>query len=157
MNQIKLPNNKSVSALGQGTWHMGRDSSLREQEADALRHGMDLGMTLIDTAEMYHDAELVVAEAIRGRLDEVFVVSKVLPSNASYNGTISACDRSLGRLGIDRIDLYLLHWSGGYPISETLEAFQDLVARGKIAGYGVSNLDTHQMNDAWKASGVGRF
>ncbi len=132
---------------------MGHDASLRKQEAAALRYGMDLGMVLIDTAEMYHDAELVVAEALLGRREEAFVVSKVLPGNASCKGTIAACERSLGRLGIECMDLYLLHWSGSFPIEETLEAFQILVAQGKIASYGVSNLNANQMKNAWSVSG----
>jgi diketogulonate reductase-like aldo/keto reductase len=157
MKQIKLPDNKFVSALGQGTWHMGRDASLYEQESNALRYGMDLSMNLIDTAEMYHDAELVVARALRGRREEAFVVSKVLPGNASYKGTIDACERSLGRLGVECIDLYLLHWAGAHPIEETLEAFQRLVSQGKIARYGVSNLDIHEMEVAWSMPGGDRI
>jgi diketogulonate reductase-like aldo/keto reductase len=157
MKQVRLPDNTVVSALGQGTWHMGRNTSSFEQESNALRYGMDLGMNLIDTAEMYHDAELVVARALSGRREEAFVVSKVLPSNASYQGTIDACERSLGRLGIECIDLYLLHWAGTHPIDETLDAFQRLVSQGKIARYGVSNLDIHEMQAAWSVPGGDRI
>ncbi len=153
MKTVEFPGGESVPALGLGTWLMGEDPSKRSEEADALRHGMDLGMTLIDTAEMYNDAELVVAEALRGRRDQAFVVSKVLPSNASLNGTISACERSLKRLGTDCLDLYLLHWEGAYPIEDTLDAFQRLVAQGKIRYYGVSNLDNDSLRAAWALPG----
>ncbi len=153
MKQIQFPNGKTVPALGQGTWHMGRDSTARKEEADALRHGMDLGMTLIDTAEMYHDAELVVAEALKGRRHEAWVVSKVLPANASFTATVAACETSLKRLDIECIDLYLLHWPGSYPLRETLGAFQALVEQGKIGGYGVSNFDIAEMQDAWTTTG----
>lgn len=153
MKSIHLPGNSEVHVLGQGTWFMGVDASKRHQEADALRYGLDLGMTLIDTAEMYNDAELVVAEALKGRRNEAFVVSKVLPTNASKQGTIRACETSLSRLGIECIDLYLLHWSGPYPIEETLEAFERLVAQGKISRYGVSNLDINQIKEAWASPG----
>ncbi len=153
MKSIHFPDNRQVHVLGQGTWFMGLDERLRTQEADALRYGLDLGMTLIDTAEMYNDAELVVADALKGRRNEAFVVSKVLPSNASKSGTIRACENSLSRLEIECLDLYLLHWQGSYPIEETLEAFDRLVADGKIAGYGVSNLDTGQLQRTWKCPG----
>src|SRR5437763_6821444 len=134
-----------VSVIGQGTWH--NDSGDRATAVAALRRGIDLGMTHIDTAEMYGDAELVVAEAMAGRRDEVFLVSKVLPSNASRRGTIIACDRSLKRLKTDRIDLYLLHWPGNVPLSETVTAFEDLRQSGKIRHFGVSNLDVDQMKE----------
>lgn len=153
MKTVRFPSGETVPALGQGTWYMGQDGASRPVEADALRHGMDLGMTLIDTAEMYDDAELVVAEALEGRREEAFVVSKVLPSNASLKGTVRACERSLDRLRIDCIDLYLLHWEGQHPIEDTLEAFQRLVDQGKIRHYGVSNLDTDALSRAWKAPG----
>ena len=125
----KLPSGESVPVLGQGTWRMGEDARRRKDEIAALRLGIDLGMTLIDTAEMYGDggAEELVGEAIKGRRDEVFLVSKVLPSNATRRGTIAACERSLRRLGTDGIDLYLLHWRGSVPLAETLEAFDTLV------------------------------
>lgn len=137
----------TMPALGLGTWHMGESRGRRAEEVAALQLGLDLGMTLIDTAEMYADAELVVAEAMRGRRDEVFLVTKVLPSNASRKGTIRACEKSLKRLETECIDLYLLHWQGSYPIEETLEAFDALVGQGKIRHYGVSNFDTTAMED----------
>lgn len=145
----RLPDGESVPVLGQGTWAMGEDGRRRAGEAAALRLGLDLGMSLIDTAEMYADggAEEVVAEAIAGRRDEVFLVSKVLPENASRRGTVAACERSLRRLRTDRIDLYLLHWRGRVPLAETLEAFDALVRDGKIRRWGVSNLDQADMEE----------
>jgi diketogulonate reductase-like aldo/keto reductase len=136
-----------VPPLGQGTWNMGDDPSRRREELDALRTGIDLGMTLIDTAEMYGDgrSESLVGEAIEGRRDKVHLVSKVLPSNASRKGTVRACDASLKRLRTERIDLYLLHWSGSYPLEETVRGFEDLLAAGKIRSWGVSNLDLDEM------------
>ena len=116
--------------IGQGTWYIDRGD--RKRAVAALRRGIDLGMTHIDTAEMYGDAELVIADAIAGRRDEVFLVSKVLPSNASRRGTITACERSLERLKTDRLDCYLLHWRGSYPLAETVAAFEELVSAGKI-------------------------
>ncbi len=144
-----FPSGQAVPVIGQGTWHMGESKRTFADEAKSLRHGLDLGMTLIDTAEMYADggAERVVAEAIRGRRDDAFIVSKVLPSNASREGTVKACEASLKRLGIDRIDLYLLHWRGRYRLSETVEAFETLKAAGKIAEWGVSNFDTDDMEE----------
>ena len=115
--------------IGQGTWYIDRGD--RKRAVAALRRGIDLGMTHIDTAEMYGDAELVIAEAIAGRRDDLFLVSKVLPSNASRRGTITACERSLARLKTDRLDCYLLHWRGSYPLAETVAAFEELVARRK--------------------------
>ena len=147
MKKITFGKNTSLNTLGQGTWHMGQDSALRKTEADALRYGMDLGMTLIDTAEMYHDAELVVAKALQGRREEAYVVSKVLPSNASRRGTISACENSLRRLQIETIDLYLLHWMGSHPLEETIDGFVRLIEQGKIQSFGVSNLDLHEMQE----------
>lgn len=149
MRTVKLPNGETVPALGQGTWGMGEQARRAADEALALRRGLDLGMTLIDTAEMYGDggAEEVVADAIAGRRNEVFLVSKVLPENASRRGTVDACERSLRRLGTDRIDLYLLHWQGSVPLSETLAAFEQLVEAGKIRAWGVSNFDTDDMED----------
>lgn len=140
--------------LGQGTWFMGEDRR-QAREADALRLGIDLGMTLIDTAEMYGDggAEEVVGEAIAGRRSEVFIVSKVLPSNASRKGTLAACERSLKRLGCDTIDLYLLHWRGGYPLRETVAAFEELIEAGKIRYGGVSNFDTDDMEELLDVAG----
>ncbi|WP_274626490.1 aldo/keto reductase [Arvimicrobium flavum] len=144
-----LPAGELVPVLGQGTWNMGEDSRRRRDEADALRLGLDLGMTLIDTAEMYASggAEEVVAEAVAGRRDEVFIVSKVLPSNASRRGVETACEQSLKRLGTDRIDLYLLHWRGGVPLAETVDAFEALKAAGKVRHWGVSNFDTDDMQE----------
>jgi diketogulonate reductase-like aldo/keto reductase len=145
----KLPTGETVPALGQGTWQMGADARRAKQEIAALRLGLDLGMTLIDTAEMYADggAERVVAKAIAGRRDEAFLVSKVLPENATRRGTIAACERSLERLRTDRIDLYLLHWREEIPLAETLEGFVALVEAGKIRAWGVSNFDTDDMKE----------
>lgn len=148
MRSISLPGGEAVPVLGLGTWHMGERGSDRAAEADALRCGIDLGMTLVDTAEMYGSggAEQVVREAIRGRRDEVFLVSKVLPFNADRNGTVEACEASLARLGVETIDLYLLHWPGSYPLAETLAGFDDLRRAGKIRYWGVSNFDTAEMD-----------
>ncbi|ESX96951.1 aldo/keto reductase [Mesorhizobium sp. LNJC403B00] len=144
-----LPSGEAVQVLGQGTWKMGEDSRRRAGEVNALKLGLDLGMTLIDTAEMYASggAEEVVAEAIAGRRDELFLVSKVLPSNASRAGVARACENSLKRLRTDRIDLYLLHWPGSVPLSETVEAFEALKEAGKIRHWGVSNFDTDEMEE----------
>ena len=149
MRTTSLPAGEMVPVLGQGTWNMGDDSRRRRDEANALRLGIDLGMTLIDTAEMYANggSEEVVREAISGQRDRIFLVSKVLPSNASRRGVEAACERSLKRLGTDRIDLYLLHWRGGVPLSETVEAFETLKAAGKIRHRGVSNFDTDDMEE----------
>jgi diketogulonate reductase-like aldo/keto reductase len=138
-----------LPVIGQGTWEMGNRRRDRSSEAAALRLGLDLGMTLIDTAEMYASggAEEVVAEAIRGRRDEAFIVTKVLPSNASRAGTIKACNASLKRLGIERIDLYLLHWPSSSPLADTVAAFEELVHAGKIRHWGVSNFDVGEMNE----------
>src|SRR6202161_2080723 len=144
-----------VSVIGQGTWYIDRGN--RKSAVAALRGGIDLGMTHIDTAEMYGDAELVVAEAIAGRRDEVFLVSKVLPSNASRLGTIAACERSLARLKTDRLDCYLLHWRGSYPLSETVAAFEELVGAGKIKSWGVSNFDTDDLNELLAVAGKGKI
>ena len=139
---VRARDGVAMPALGLGTWRMGESRWRRREEVAALRLGLDLGMTLIDTAELYGNggAEKVVGEAIKGRRDEVFLITKVLPSNASRDGTIKAAERSLRRLGIDRIDLYLLHWIGSYPIAETLEAFARLKDDGKVRHYGVSNF-----------------
>lgn len=144
-----LPSGEALPVLGQGTWRMGEDFSRHADEVNALKLGLDLGMTLIDTAEMYASggAEEVVADAIAGRRDEVFLVSKVLPSNASRIGVPAACDRSLRHLRTDRIDLYLLHWPGSLPLAETVEAFDALKKAGKIRHWGVSNFDTHEMEE----------
>ena len=146
---ITFPGGTQVPALGQGTWFMGEQARKRDAEVAALRAGLDLGMTLIDTAEMYADggAEEVVGEALAGRRDQAVIVSKVLPSNASRCGTVAACERSLRRLDTDRIDLYLLHWRGSHPLAETLEAFATLQRDGKIAHWGVSNFDLDDMQE----------
>ena len=146
---VSLPSGRSVPVIGQGTWMMGERRERLAGEVAALRLGIELGMTLIDTAEMYASggAEKVVAEAIAGRRDDVFLVSKVLPSNASRAATIRACEASLKRLGTDRIDLYLLHWRGGVPLAETVDAFETLKADGKIGGWGVSNFDVDDMDE----------
>ena len=144
MPQVRFADGTEVPALGLGTWHMGEQPGEAAAEIRALQAGIDCGMTLIDTAEMYAGggAESVTGEAIRGRRDEVFLVSKVLPSNASHKGTIAACEASLERLGTDRIDLYLLHWPGRHPLAGTIGAFEELRASGKIVRWGVSNFDT---------------
>lgn len=144
-----LPSGEPVPVLGLGTWGMGENLRPAAQEVAALRLGLDLGMTLIDTAEMYADggAEEIVGEAIAGRRDEVFLVDKVLPENATRSGTIAACEASLKRLATDHIDLYLLHWRGRVPFAATLEGFAALQAAGKIRHWGVSNLDTDDMEE----------
>lgn len=144
-----LPDGTSIPALGQGTWHMGEKAGARSAEADALRLGLDLGMTLIDTAEMYAEggAEEVVGDAIAGRRDEVFLVSKVYPHNASLRGAVAACERSLKRMKVETIDLYLLHWRGSVPLAETVEAFEALRAAGKIRHWGVSNCDVDDLEE----------
>jgi diketogulonate reductase-like aldo/keto reductase len=144
-----------VSVIGQGTWYI--DHGDRKQAVAALRRGIDLGMTHIDTAEMYGDAELVIAEAIAGRRDETFLVSKVLPSNASRRGTIAACERSLTRLKTDRLDCYLLHWRGSVPLSETVAAFEQLVSAGKIRSWGVSNFDADDLDEILEVAGEGKI
>jgi diketogulonate reductase-like aldo/keto reductase len=146
---VTLPSGEKVPQLGQGTWHMGESSRLRNEEVAALKLGLDIGMTLIDTAEMYGTggAEEVVAEAVAGRREECFIVSKVLPENSSQAGTIAACERSLKRLKTDRIDLYLLHWRGAAPLAETLAAFQTLQKKGSIRYWGVSNFDVDDMEE----------
>ncbi|KAB2691724.1 aldo/keto reductase [Brucella pseudogrignonensis] len=153
--QVKLASGTHVPALGQGTWYMGEDARQRRLEVEALQCGIELGMTLIDTAEMYADggAEEVVGEAIGGRRDDVFLVSKVLPYNASAQGTIESCERSLKRLGTEKIDLYLLHWRGRYPLEETLSAFEELKRAGKIGAWGVSNFDTDDMQELTNIAG----
>lgn len=152
MKSVSLPDGRRVPALGQGTWRMGEDGRQRTREVRALRAGIDLGLTLIDTAEMYGDggAEEEVGEAIAGRRDEVFIVSKVLPSNATRRGTAQACERSLRRLRIDCIDLYLLHWRGSVPLAESLEALAALKQAGKIGAFGVSNFDAPDLEEAWQ-------
>ena len=146
---IPLPSGEPIPVYGLGTWMMGEDRRKRADEITALKLGLDLGATLIDTAEMYGDgeAESITGEAISGRRDELFLVSKVLPENASRKGAIAACERSLKRLRTDRIDLYLLHWRGSVPLQETLAAFQQLQRDGKIRYWGVSNFDTDDMEE----------
>ena len=155
MRTIQLKSQKSVPILGQGTWRMGEQHTQKQAEIAALQLGIELGMTLIDTAEMYGEggAEEVVAEAIANCRDDVYLVSKFYPYNASYQGVIAACERSLSRLKSDRIDLYLLHWRGATPLSETLEALQHLQQQGKIIDYGVSNFDTNDMEEALSLPG----
>jgi diketogulonate reductase-like aldo/keto reductase len=150
MKRLLLPSGSEMPVLGQGTWNMGEDPDARRDEVVALRLGLDLGMTLIDTAEMYGEggAEEVVGEAIAGRREEVFLVSKVYPHNADRRGVQAACERSLRRLGTERIDLYLLHWRGNVPLEETLEAFVRLREQGKIGDFGVSNFDLDDMLEA---------
>jgi aldehyde reductase len=153
---VSLPSGERVPAFGQGTWNMGDSRATRAEEIAALRLGLDLGLTLIDTAEMYGDgrSEQLVAEAISGRRDEVFLVSKVLPDHATRRGTVAACEKSLARLNTDRIDLYLLHWRGSVPFSETMEALAALQSAGKIRHYGVSNLDLADMRELWNIPGA---
>ena len=158
MNSVKtvaLPSGRQIPILGQGTWRMGEDRSRRETEISALRLGIELGMTLIDTAEMYGEggAEEVIAEVIKGQRGQVFVVSKVYPHNATRKSTIQACERSLRRLQTDYLDCYLLHWRGSVPLNETIEAFQTLRRTGKILDYGVSNFDTADVKEAFGLPG----
>jgi diketogulonate reductase-like aldo/keto reductase len=141
--------------IGQGTWYIDRGD--RKSAVAALQRGIDLGMTHIDTAEMYGDAELVIADAIAGRRDETFLVSKVLPSNASRRGTVTACERSLKRLKTDRLDCYLLHWRGSYSLSETVAAFEELVSAGKIRSWGVSNFDADDLDEMLDVAGEGKI
>ncbi len=157
MRYVTLRNGARVPALGLGTWGMGERRGSRADEVKALQLGIDLGMTLIDTAEMYGDggAEEVVGEAIAGRRDSVFVVSKVYPHNASRRGAIAACERSLKRLRTDVLDLYLLHWRGAIPLQETVEAFEKLKADGKIRAWGVSNFDPKDMAELTKVAPEG--
>lgn len=158
MRKIQLPSGATVPALGQGTWKMGEAEKNRRAEVAALKLGLDLGMTLVDTAEMYADggAEEVVAEAIAGRRDEVFLVSKVLPSNASRAGTVEAAERSLKRLKTDRLELYLLHWRGSDPLAETLAGFDELMRAGKIRSFGVSNFDVADLEEWFRLTGGDR-
>ena len=149
---VALPSGSAIPALGMGTWMMAENPSRRASEIAALREGLDLGLTLIDTAEMYANgrAESLVGAAIAGRRSEVFLVSKVLPSNASASGTVRACEASLRRLGTDHLDLYLLHWRGTVPLERTVEAFAELQEAGKIRHWGVSNFDTEAMERLWR-------
>jgi diketogulonate reductase-like aldo/keto reductase len=151
------PTSRDVPVIGQGTWY--NDNEDPDLAIDALRRGLDLGMTHLDTAEMYGSgaAEDLVATAIEGRRDEVFLVSKVLPQNASRKGTIAACERTLARLETDRLDCYLLHWRGEYPLDETFAAFAQLEAEGKILSWGVSNFDEADLHEAVEIAGEGRI
>lgn len=152
---VTLPSGAAMPKFGLGTWRMGENARKRADEVKALAHGLSLGVTLIDTAEMYGDgeAETIVADAVGTKRDEVFIVSKVLPSNSSKRGTIAACERSLKRLRTDRIDLYLLHWRGSPPLRETVEAFETLKDAGKILGWGVSNFDIGEMEELADTTG----
>jgi len=155
---VALPDGERIPKLGQGTWEMGEHAARRADEIAALREGVALGMTLIDTAEMYGDGatEKLVGEALRGLRDDVFLASKVYPHNASRRGVQSACEASLKRLGTDRLDLYLLHWPGGVPLEETVEGFEALVRAGKIRHWGVSNFDTDDMEELFAVPGGDR-
>ena len=150
---VSFPDGETVPALGLGTYRMGESSRSREQEIATLQLGLDSGVRVVDTAEMYGDggAESVVGEALRGgRRDKAFIVTKVLPSNAGRRRLAAACERSLARLSIDRIDLYLLHWRGATPLAETVEAFEQLVQQGRIARWGVSNFDVDDMRELYQ-------
>jgi len=146
---------RQVSVIGQGTWYLDRGD--RKAAIAALRRGIETGMTHIDTAEMYGDAELVIADAIAGKRDRLYLVSKVLPSNASRRGTVTACERSLKRLKTDHLDCYLLHWRGSYPFEETVAAFDELVAAGKIRSWGVSNFDSDDLDELLDVAGEGKI
>jgi diketogulonate reductase-like aldo/keto reductase len=154
-NAFSLPSGAPVCRLGQGTWQIGEDRRARAAELRALQVGLDLGLNLIDTAEMYGNgrSEELVAEAVAGRREQTYLVSKVLPENASRRGTISACERSLQRLRTDYLDMYLLHWQGSIPLAETLEAFMTLRDRGAIRHYGVSNFDRAELEGALPLAG----
>jgi diketogulonate reductase-like aldo/keto reductase len=146
---VTLPTGETVPALGQGTWQMAEESGRRPQEIEALRLGVQLGMTLVDTAEMYGEgaSEKLIAEALGSERERLFLVSKVYPHNASRKGVVEACDRSLKRLGTDRLDLYLLHWRGGVSLEETVAGFEELRRSGKVRHWGVSNFDTEDMEE----------
>ncbi|VIO69994.1 aldo/keto reductase [Bradyrhizobium ivorense] len=144
-----------IPVIGQGTWYLDRGD--RKAAVAALQRGIDAGMTHIDTAEMYGDAELVIADAIAGQREKLFLVSKVLPSNASRRGTITACERSLKRLKTDHLDCYLLHWRGSYPLADTVAAFDELIAVGKIRSWGVSNFDTDDLGQLLAVAGEGKI
>jgi len=155
MKTVALSSGERVPALGQGCWYMGENRAARAQEIATLRLGLDLGITLVDAAEMYGEgkAEELIGEAIAGRRDEAFLVTKVYPHNATRKGVLAACERSLKRLRTDRIDLYLLHWRGSVPFAETMDAFMTLQKAGKIRHYGVSNLDLEDIQELWSVPG----
>ncbi|HEV8262514.1 MAG TPA: aldo/keto reductase [Burkholderiales bacterium] len=155
MKTVALPSGERVPALGQGCWYMGENRAARAEEIATLRLGLDLGITLVDAAEMYGEgkAEELIGEAIAGRRDEAFLVTKAYPHNATRKGVLAACERSLKRLRTDRIDLYLLHWRGSVPFAETMDAFMTLQKAGKIRHYGVSNLDLEDMQELWSVPG----
>src|SRR5262245_46399001 len=155
MKTVRLPSGERVSAIGMGTWRMGENPRARAEEIATLRLGLDRGATLIDTAEMYGEgaSEALIGEVIKGRRDDAFLVSKVYPHNATRNGAVAACERSLRRLGTDRLDLYLLHWRGNVPLAETMAAFVALHKAGKIRHYGVSNLDLTDLTELWAVAG----
>ncbi len=155
MKQVTFPSGLRVPALGQGTWHMGEHKDRHDEEVAAIRLGIDLGLTLIDTAEMYGEgrAEMLVGEAIKGQRDKVFIVTKVYPHHASRAEMHRACNNSLQRLQVETIDLYLLHWPGAVPIDETVRAFEALQRDGKIRHWGVSNLDLKLMKALWQLPG----
>lgn len=155
MQKRRFGSGPDVAVIGQGTWQF--DPARRGEAVAALRRGLDLGMTHIDTAEMYGGAEQIVGEAMAGRRDEVFLVSKVLPGNASRAGTIKACEASLSRLGTDRLDCHLLHWPGRHRLEDTFAGFEALLAQGKIRSWGVSNFDVDDLEAAWRAGGEGRI
>jgi len=155
MRHVVLPDGARLPALGQGTWRMGEDPARRREEVASLREGIERGLTVLDTAEMYAEgeSERVVGEAIAGMRGQAFIVSKFYPHNATRRGLPLACERSLARLGIERLDLYLLHWRGGVPLEETVEALERLVAQGKIARWGVSNFDVEDLEELGPALG----
>lgn len=154
-SNVVLPGGETVPALGIGTWMMGERANARREEIESIRLGVELGLTLVDTAEMYGDGacESLLGEALAGLRDEVFLVSKVYPHNASHMGVMAACERSLKRLKTDRLDLYLLHWRGGVPLEDTIAGFEELKAMGKIRHWGVSNFDTDDMEELWDCEG----
>lgn len=155
MKSVTLPGGERVPALGMGTWNIGDHRNTRAEEIATLQLGLDMGLRVVDTAEMYGEglSESLIGEALAGRRDDAFLVSKVYPHNASRKGTVAACERSLRRLGTDRIDLYLLHWRGDVPFEETMEAFEALQQAGKIRHFGVSNLDLDDMEELWDVPG----
>lgn len=154
-NTVMFERGLALPAIGQGTWYMGENAGQRQKEIAALRAGIDAGLTLIDTAEMYADggAEEVVGEALQGRREQVFLVSKVYPWNAGGQKAVTACDASLRRLKTDYLDLYLLHWRGNIPLEETLRAMENLQRQGKIRHWGVSNFDSEDMHELWQEPG----